>query len=169
MLTQLIEHYEEGNKTRFAKRLGISPQGISTWLSRGTIDYELVYAKCENINADWLLSGEGSMLRTDSMPNAPVIPATVTPIQSDTVVLRLMDKLDEKDAENKQLQSELRQKSEELAALKAQHPQFQGKEYVPLSYIDMVDSFTDKSSGDYGEGCLPMKKSPSKKSSAGKI
>lgn len=123
MLTQLIEHYEEGSKSRFAKRLGISPQGVSTWLSRGTIDYELVYAKCENINADWLLSGEGSMLRTDGTPGIPITPATDTPIQSDTVVLRLMDKLDEKDAENKQLQSELRQKSEELAALKAKFPE----------------------------------------------
>lgn len=62
MLKQLIDHYEKGNKTNFAKRLGISPQGISTWLSRGTIDAELIYAKCESLNADWLLSGEGSML-----------------------------------------------------------------------------------------------------------
>lgn len=119
MLSQLIQQYEDGNKTRFAKRLGLSPQGISTWLSRGTIDYELVYAKCEGLNAAWLLTGEGSMLHTDSVQRS-VEPALVS-ASSDAVVLRLMDKLDDKEAENKQLQSELRQKSEELAVLKSKH------------------------------------------------
>lgn len=121
MLEQLIMYYEEGSKTRFARRLGISPQGVSTWLSRGTIDYELIYAKCENINADWLLSGEGPMLRTDGEPALSATPPTDTPVPSDTVVLRLMEKIDEKDAKIDQLQSELRQQSAELAALKAKY------------------------------------------------
>lgn len=120
MLIQLIQQYEDGNKTRFAKRLGLTPQGISTWLSRGTIDYELVYAKCEHLNAAWLLTGEGSMLhdksedrKTEDMPIAA---------PSDAVVLRLMDKIDEKDAKIDQLQIKLRQQSEELAILKAKYP-----------------------------------------------
>lgn len=125
MLEQLIEHYEEGNKTRFAKRLGISPQGVSTWLSRGTIDYELIYTKCENINADWLLSGKGSMLRVDVTPITSNPPSTDASIQSNAVVLRLMDKLDEKDAENKQLQSELRAQSAELAAAQTKLAQYE--------------------------------------------
>lgn len=132
MLEQLIMHYEEGNKTRFARRLGISPQGVSTWLSRGTIDYELIYAKCENINADWLLSGEGTMLRADSTPTVLSPPSTDASTPSDAIVLRLMDKLDEKDTllkdkESKidQLQSELRAMEKELATLKAQLSQYQ--------------------------------------------
>lgn len=63
MLENLILHYNEGNKSQFSKRLGISAQGLSTWLSRSTFDAELIYSKCEGLSADWLLSGEGPMLR----------------------------------------------------------------------------------------------------------
>lgn len=64
MLKALIDHYEGGNKTHFANRLGMTPQGISTWLSRGTLDLELIYAKCENVSPKWLLSGEGEMINS---------------------------------------------------------------------------------------------------------
>ena len=58
----LIEHYSNGNKTQFANKLGISPQGLSTWLSRDMYDIELLYSKCENVSAEWLLTGDGPML-----------------------------------------------------------------------------------------------------------
>lgn len=61
-LQRLIDYYSGGNKTQFANKLGISPQGLSSWVSRNTFDIELVYAKCENISAQWLLTGEGEML-----------------------------------------------------------------------------------------------------------
>lgn len=134
MLESLIEYYEEGNKTRFAKRLGLSPQGISTWLSRGTMDHELLYAKCERINADWLLSGEGSMLRDSKITEGSTMGHSIEKTQStssDAVTLRLMDKLDEKEAKIDQLQSELRIKSEELAALKANHQHSHGYHEKP--------------------------------------
>ncbi|WP_215709269.1 hypothetical protein [Bacteroides uniformis] len=74
------------------------------------------------IDLKWLLSGEGPMLRTDGELTLPATPSTDTSTPSDTVVLRLMEKLDEKDAKIDLLQSELRQQSAELAALRAQHP-----------------------------------------------
>ncbi len=61
-LNLLIEHYSNGNKTQFANKLGISPQGLSTWLSRDMFDIELIYSKCENVSAEWLLTGAGPML-----------------------------------------------------------------------------------------------------------
>ncbi|MBR5824182.1 MAG: helix-turn-helix domain-containing protein [Paludibacteraceae bacterium] len=61
-LQRLIDYYSGGNKTQFANKLGITPQGISSWVSRDTFDIELVYAKCENVSAQWLLTGEGEML-----------------------------------------------------------------------------------------------------------
>ena len=42
MIIALIEHYSGGNKTKFAKLLGITPQGISTWLKREYFDIELI-------------------------------------------------------------------------------------------------------------------------------
>ena len=59
----LINHYSNGNKSEFARMLGLSPQAINTWLSRDTFDFDIIYAKCENLSGDWLLTGEGSMLR----------------------------------------------------------------------------------------------------------
>lgn len=68
MLEAIITHFADGNKSQLARILNISPQAISTWLSRGTFDQELIYAKCENINPDWLLTGRGSMLKSERMP-----------------------------------------------------------------------------------------------------
>lgn len=63
MLEAIIDHFANGNKSQLARILDITPQAVSTWLSRNTFDQELIYAKCENINPDWLLTGRGSMLR----------------------------------------------------------------------------------------------------------
>lgn len=65
-LERLVEYYGNGNKSHFAKILGVKAQTINTWLSRNTYDTELIFAKCDNINASWLLTGEGNMLRTES-------------------------------------------------------------------------------------------------------
>ena len=63
MLEQLINYYTDGNKTKFAAQVGIKPQLVSTWLSRGTYDAEVLYAGCPGVSGDWLLSGEGEMLK----------------------------------------------------------------------------------------------------------
>ena len=65
MLLALIEHYCNGNKAQFSKLLGVSPQTISAWITRNTFDSEIIYTKCRYISADWLLTGEGSMLRSE--------------------------------------------------------------------------------------------------------
>jgi phage repressor protein C with HTH and peptisase S24 domain len=69
MLEALIDHYDNGNKSQFAKRIGISAQGLSTWIARDTFDAYVIYANCEGISADWLLSGEGSMTINPKSPN----------------------------------------------------------------------------------------------------
>lgn len=61
VLTALINYYDKGNKSQFAKRIGVKAQTINTWLSRDTFDADLIFAKCEDVNANYLLSGKGSM------------------------------------------------------------------------------------------------------------
>lgn len=61
-LEALIRQYSGNKPTQFAKLLGVAPSTISSWIARDTLDYDLVFAKCENISSDWLLSGKGSML-----------------------------------------------------------------------------------------------------------
>ena len=67
MLEAIIDHFASGNKSQMARILDITPQAVSTWLSRNTFDQELIYAKCENINPDWLLTGRGSMLKNEPL------------------------------------------------------------------------------------------------------
>ena len=65
ILEQLISHYANGNKAKFATLLGVSPQSISTWLARNTFDVDKIYANCVGVSGDWLLTGVGSMLKTE--------------------------------------------------------------------------------------------------------
>lgn len=73
MLLSLIQHYSNGNKAQFARLLDVTPQTISTWLVRDTFDADRIFANCENINGDWLLSGDGPMLKDG---RAQMIPTT---------------------------------------------------------------------------------------------
>ena len=65
MILAMIEHYSNGNKAQFASRLGITPQGLSTWIKRESFDLELVFSKCEGLSAQWLLTGEGDMFENN--------------------------------------------------------------------------------------------------------
>ena len=66
MILALIEHYSNGNKAQFASLLGISPQGLSTWIKRESFDIELVFSKCEGLSAQWLLTGDGEMFENNN-------------------------------------------------------------------------------------------------------
>lgn len=67
ILYALIDYYCEGGKrsqVEFAKKLGIMKQRLAGWLDRDMFDPFLIYERCPEISADWLLSGgKGSMLR----------------------------------------------------------------------------------------------------------
>ncbi|RGL13357.1 transcriptional regulator [Bacteroides uniformis] len=97
-----------------------------------------------DINPLWLLTGEGPMLRADDMTTSPSPPSADTPMPSDAVLLRLMEKIDEKDIKIDHLQSELRQQSAELAAIKAQfshgesHPEKHKEHHVGLGPSETV-------------------------------
>ncbi len=69
MLDMIINHFNDGNKAKFASRLGIKPQALSMWFTRNSFDAELIYSKCEGISGDWLLSGKGEMLREFHITN----------------------------------------------------------------------------------------------------
>lgn len=64
-LKALINHFTDGNQKIFAELLGVIPQTISAWLSRNTYDIELIYLKCDGVSGDWLLCGEGDMIKNN--------------------------------------------------------------------------------------------------------
>lgn len=67
MLECLINYYTDGNKAKFSAQIGVKPQTVSAWISRNTFDAEALYANCNGISADWLLSyGEGDMIKSNN-------------------------------------------------------------------------------------------------------
>lgn len=56
----------KSNKT-FADFLEIKPTTLAMWYSRNTYDIELIFKKCKQIDANWLLTGEGDMLKSESI------------------------------------------------------------------------------------------------------
>lgn len=161
------------------RKIGASKGVLSRAINKGTdIQSKWLQFIVENYptySTRWLLTGEGSMLRTDDMPTQQITSSSnvhaESVVHSDAITLRLMDKLDEKDTILKEkeskidhLQSELRQKSEELAALKVQYQHSQDKE-CDQSNSKITDSFIDKSLGDYGGDSLPMNQPTGSKTS----
>lgn len=63
ILSALQLHYNLPKDLDFAEFLGIKQSTLSNWKSRNSIDYEKIITKCEDINANWLFNGKGSMLR----------------------------------------------------------------------------------------------------------
>ena len=93
-LDALISHYSNGVDADFARKIGITPQGLSSWKSRNTFDVELLYAKCEHASPAWLLTGRGDMLLTQAVdPQATHRGADKKEIE------RLKKLLDEKEKE----------------------------------------------------------------------
>ncbi len=62
ILNNIKSHYNFKSDAEFARFLGIAPNTLSNWYSRNTMDYELIITKCEELNANWLLTGKGDML-----------------------------------------------------------------------------------------------------------
>ncbi|EHO41107.1 CI repressor [Caldithrix abyssi DSM 13497] len=70
ILERLKIAYNIKNDSRLADFLGVTRSTISTWKSRNSIDYDLVFAKCKNLNINWLLTGQGSMFLEPSPAGA---------------------------------------------------------------------------------------------------
>ena len=68
----LVEKYANGKNAQFAKLLGVSPQTISAWISRNTLDYDLIFTKCRGLNPMWLLTGEGEMFIKEGEKKIPL-------------------------------------------------------------------------------------------------
>lgn len=64
ILSRLKLVLKVNNDNELAVRLGVSKATVSNWKSRNSIDFPLVFSFCEHINLDWLIYGEGEMLKT---------------------------------------------------------------------------------------------------------
>ena len=73
--------------TDFAEFLGIKQNTLSNWKARNSIDYDLIISKCEEINANWLLTGQGPMLKSISVEEISTKPmADALPLVMPTAI-----------------------------------------------------------------------------------
>lgn len=57
ILNRIISYYNLKNKTGLANFLDVSPQTISNWYSRNSVDYDLIFEKCLGLDLNWLITG----------------------------------------------------------------------------------------------------------------
>ena len=108
-LEAIIKHYSDGKPSVFAKLIGVAPSTISSWLSRDTLDYDLLFAKCENISSEWLLTCRGEMIniQTATFNNKTTLPQK----ESTGIEDKLLAIIADKDAT-------IREMAEEIGVLK---------------------------------------------------
>ena len=117
-LEAIIKHYSDGKPSVFAKLIGVAPSTISSWLSRDTLDYDLLFAKCENISSEWLLTGRGEMIniQTSTFNNKTTLPQK----ESTGIEDKLLAIIADKDAtiREREKDSTIREMAEEIGMLK---------------------------------------------------
>jgi len=69
ILDKIKNHLNINTNKVFAEFLGIKPTTLSMWHKRNTFDIELIFKKCEFINANWLLTGKEPMLKNIDKTN----------------------------------------------------------------------------------------------------
>ena len=75
ILKQIKLYYGFKKDSDFAAFLGISPQTLSSWYSRNMFDMEIVYSKCSEIEAEFLITGKGSISKKDKEQQASALPS----------------------------------------------------------------------------------------------
>lgn len=67
ILNRLKEVMNFTTNVELAQFLGVSKSTLSNWYSRNSLDYDLLFSKCEQVvDLNWLLTGKGEMLRSDN-------------------------------------------------------------------------------------------------------
>lgn len=100
VLKKLINTFGDGSNKRFAEVLGINPNTISVWLARGTYDIELIYGKCVGVSAEYLITGEGEIMKSRRQADAAGYEAASVIIETQRELIetqrRLIEELESK-------------------------------------------------------------------------
>lgn len=71
VIDRIKNAYSITQDIKLADFLGISPSTLSTWRSRNTLDYKLIFAKCKDLSADHLIHGDHPIFRDPDSPRNP--------------------------------------------------------------------------------------------------
>lgn len=65
VLDRIKEYYSLRGNADLARFLGVAPNTITNWYNRLTFDIDAIYTKCKGVDFNWLLTGRGSMLKSE--------------------------------------------------------------------------------------------------------
>jgi len=68
VINSIREYLKLPSDKELAVFLGVNPSAITNWKRRGSIDYDLICTKCEWLDANWLIRGEGEMVKAEKKP-----------------------------------------------------------------------------------------------------
>ena len=57
ILDRIKEAYRLKNNAELARFLGVKPKTISNWYARNSIDYDIIFSKCDDLDLTWLING----------------------------------------------------------------------------------------------------------------
>lgn len=80
LLSKIKLFYGFKKDSELAKYLNISPQTFSNWKKRNSFNPLLIHAKCPEINLEWILTGEGPMLKSPLLDNDFSLPLLEEPL-----------------------------------------------------------------------------------------
>ena len=73
VLDRIKEHYGLNKKVELAEFLGIAPTTLSSWYSRNMIDFDVIYAKCVDIDLNWLFDRQVDSNKSNKKYESPSI------------------------------------------------------------------------------------------------
>lgn len=68
IIERLCLYYQIDKKRDLANKLGIKPSVLSNWIKRNTIDWSVIFTKCEDIDLNWLVRGDCVFPKNKSTP-----------------------------------------------------------------------------------------------------
>ena len=71
-INHIVNHFFNGNNSDFAKKLGTSEANIRNYREKTTPKFDFIeklFEKLPEINPEWLLTGKGSMLKSEDCNN----------------------------------------------------------------------------------------------------
>ena len=85
ILERLKKYYSYKTQKELAEKLGVNQSTFTMWKTRNSIDWDVVFTKCEDIDFHWLITGEKKYAKNDTSKENNVQDDTASYLDDETV------------------------------------------------------------------------------------